>query len=101
PRLSKQWFIAVSKTPKNGGPSIAQAAIDAVRDGHIKFTPEMYAKTYFEWINNIHDWCVSRQLWWGHRIPAWHCDACGKTTVSRDAVHACSGCGITDIKQET
>ncbi len=81
--------------------SIAANAIAAVRDGHIKFTPEMYSKTYFEWMNNIHDWCISRQLWWGHRIPAWHCGACNKITVSLDTPGACSGCGITDIKQET
>jgi valyl-tRNA synthetase len=106
PRLSMQWFIAVNKTPggsdgKVGGDSIAANAIAAVHDGHIKFTPEMYSKTYFEWMNNLHDWCISRQLWWGHRIPAWHCGACGKITVSVDAVTACSGCGITDIHQET
>ncbi|MGA7157557.1 MAG: valine--tRNA ligase [Acidobacteriaceae bacterium] len=101
PRLSMQWFIAVNKTPKAGGESIAAKAIAAVRDKHIKFTPEMYSKTYFEWMNNIHDWCISRQLWWGHRIPAWHCNACGCITVSRDVATACSGCGITDIHQET
>ncbi len=101
PRLSMQWFIAVNKTPEAGGNSIAANAIAAVRDGHIDFTPEMYTKTYNEWMNNIHDWCISRQLWWGHRIPAWHCNACGCITVSRDAVTACSGCGITDIHQET
>ncbi len=101
PRLSMQWFLAVNKTPKAGGNSIAANAIAAVRDKHIQFTPEMYSKTYFEWMNNIHDWCISRQLWWGHRIPAWHCDACGCITVSRDVATACSGCGITDIRQET
>jgi valyl-tRNA synthetase len=101
PRLSMQWFLAVNKKPSGGGSSIAENAIAAVREGHIKFTPEMYAKTYFEWMNNLHDWCISRQLWWGHRIPAWHCSACGKITVSLDAVTACSGCGITDIRQET
>jgi valyl-tRNA synthetase len=101
PRLSMQWFLAVNKTPDKGGNSIAQNAIAAVTEGHIKFTPEMYSKTYLNWMNNIHDWCISRQLWWGHRIPAWHCDACGKITVARDAVEACSGCGITDIRQET
>ena len=71
PRLSMQWFIAVNKAPSTGGDSIAEKAIAAVRDQHIRFTPEMYSKTYFEWMNNIHDWCISRQLWWGHRIPAW------------------------------
>jgi valyl-tRNA synthetase len=131
PRLSMQWFLAVNKTPntpsqnvssrpesvssadgveRSASPgsatqaasnSIAANAIAAVRDGHIKFTPEMYSKTYFEWMNNIHDWCISRQLWWGHRIPAWHCDACNCITVSRDVATACSGCGITDIRQET
>ncbi len=95
--------------PAPDGPaqnSIAANAIAAVYSpsnpaGHIKFTPEMYSKTYFEWMNNIHDWCISRQLWWGHRIPAWHCNACQKITVSRETPAACSGCGITDIKQET
>jgi valyl-tRNA synthetase len=101
PRLSMQWFIAVHKQPAGGGLSLAEKAIAAVRDGHVRITPENYTKTYFEWMNNLHDWCISRQLWWGHRIPAWHCSACGKITVSRDAVTACSGCGITDIKQET
>ncbi len=105
PRLSMQWFLAVNKQPlvdgKPGGESIATKAIAAVRDGHVKFTPDNYAKTYFEWMNNLHDWCLSRQLWWGHRIPAWHCGACGKTTVSVEPPGNCHGCGITDIKQET
>jgi valyl-tRNA synthetase len=101
PRLSMQWFLAVNKTPNTGGESIAANAVAAVRDGHIKFTPEMYTKTYNQWMENIYDWCISRQLWWGHRIPAWHCNACGAITVSRDVATACSGCGITDIHQET
>ncbi len=101
PRLSKQWFLAVTKTPASGGSSIAQNAIDAVRDGHIKFTPEMYAKTYFEWMNNIHDWCISRQLWWGHQIPAWHCGTCNKITVSRETPKVCGECGSGEIVQET
>ena len=115
PRLSLQWFLAVNKLPQTRVPhpssdrspdsaaqeSIAANAIDAVRDGHIKFTPDMYEKTYFEWMNNIHDWCISRQLWWGHRIPAWHCAACNEITVSRDTPDACATCGITDITQET
>ena len=101
PRLSMQWFLAVNKEPVGGGESIGAKAIAAVRDGHVKFTPENYAKTYFEWMNNLHDWCLSRQLWWGHRIPAWHCGACGKITVAVETPGACSGCGITDIKQET
>jgi valyl-tRNA synthetase len=125
PRLSMQWFLAVNKQPREAGveggfsplsapptepgfspgapprQSIAANAIAAVEQGHITFLPENNRKTYMEWMTNIHDWCISRQLWWGHRIPAWHCNACGKITVSRDAVNACSGCGITDIHQET
>ena len=93
PRLSMQWFIKIQP--------LADKAIAAVEQGHITFTPDNNRKTYMEWMTNIHDWCISRQLWWGHRIPAWHCSACGEITVSRDAVTACSGCGITDIRQET
>jgi valyl-tRNA synthetase len=93
PRLSMQWFIKIQP--------LADKAIQAVEQGHITFTPDNNRKTYMEWMTNIHDWCISRQLWWGHRIPAWHCNACGCITVSRDAVTACSGCGITDIRQET
>src|SRR5208283_973950 len=114
PRLSMQWFLAVNKTPgapgldsetwdstDPRGQSIAAKAISAVRDGHIKFTPEMYEKTYFEWMTNIHDWCISRQLWWGHRIPAWHCAGCRAITVARDTPTACATCGSTQITQET
>jgi valyl-tRNA synthetase len=93
PRLSMQWFVRIQP--------LADKAIAAVEQGHITFLPENNRKTYMEWMTNIHDWCISRQLWWGHRIPAWHCNACGCITVSRDAVTACSGCGITDIHQET
>jgi valyl-tRNA synthetase len=125
PRLSMQWFLAVNKQPHEAGveggfsplsatptkpgfspgapakQSIAANAIAAVAEGHIAFLPENNRKVYMEWMTNLHDWCISRQLWWGHRIPAWHCNACGKITVSRDVVSACSGCGITDIRQET
>jgi valyl-tRNA synthetase len=117
PRLSMQWFVAVNKIPQNlGAPhlasemwdpddprgrSIAANAIAAVRDGHIQFVPEMYRKTYMEWMTNIHDWCISRQLWWGHRIPAWHCAACHAITVSRSTPTACSTCHRTDIVQST
>lgn len=93
PRLSKQWFLRIQP--------LADKAIAAVDQGHIRFTPENYKRTYDEWMHNIHDWCLSRQLWWGHRIPAWHCDACGAITVTRETPAACSGCGITDIRQET
>ena len=101
PRLSKQWFLAVNKTPKRGGNSIAADAIRAVEEGHIRFTPEQYRKTYDEWMKNIHDWCLSRQLWWGHRIPAWHCAKCPEVTVARETPAACSGCGATELTQET
>ncbi len=92
PRLSTQWFVKIQP--------LADKAIDAVEQGHIKFTPAQYAKTYFEWMRNIHDWCISRQLWWGHRIPAWHC-GCGKVTVAQDTPAKCAHCGSTEITQET
>ena len=93
PRLSTQWFIKIQP--------LADKAKEAVRQGHIKFTPEMYEKTYFEWMENIHDWCISRQLWWGHRIPAWHCAECRKITVARVDPTACAYCGSKKITQET
>jgi valyl-tRNA synthetase len=93
PRLSDQWFIKIQP--------LADKAIAAVEQGHIRFTPEMYAKTYFEWMANIHDWCISRQLWWGHRIPAWHCGACAGITVARSAPAACAQCGSAELTQET
>ncbi len=105
PRLSMQWFVAVNKQPMvdgvTAGKSIAAKAIAAVREGHIGFTPENYGKIYFEWMNNLHDWCISRQLWWGHRIPAWHCAACSQITVSLEDATACQHCGSADITQET
>jgi valyl-tRNA synthetase len=106
PRLSLQWFLAVNKTPNTGGKSIAQNAIDAVESINgekpaIHFTPEMYKKIYLEWMTNIHDWCISRQLWWGHRIPAWHCKPCGGITVSRETPTHCGNCNSPDIVQET
>ncbi len=100
PRLSMQWFLAVNKTPSTGGDSIKEKAIAAVREGHIHFTPEMYSKTYFEWMNNLHDWCLSRQLWWGHRIPAWHCDR-HHITVAREPPTACTTCASPNLTQET
>jgi valyl-tRNA synthetase len=93
PRLSTQWFIKIQP--------LADKAKAAVREKHIRFTPEMYEKTYFEWMENIHDWCISRQLWWGHRIPAWHCADCRKITVARIDPTACAHCGSKKITQET
>jgi valyl-tRNA synthetase len=106
PRLSTQWFIAVNKKPDDGGASIAEKAIAAVKPGAdgkkaIRITPEQYEKTYLNWMENIHDWCISRQLWWGHRIPAWHCANCHKTTVARVDPTACSHCGSAQVTQET
>ncbi len=92
PLLSTQWFIRIQP--------LADPAIEAVEQGYIRFTPEQNAKTYFEWMRNIHDWCISRQLWWGHRIPAWHCAECGKITVARTTPAACEHCGSGRIEQE-
>ncbi|HUX45806.1 MAG TPA: valine--tRNA ligase, partial [Terracidiphilus sp.] len=97
PRLSMQWFVKIQP--------LADKAIAAVKEGHVKFTPEMYQKTYLNWMENIHDWCISRQLWWGHRIPAWHCAACRKITVPRPGTSgeptACAHCGSAQLTQET
>jgi len=98
PRLSTQWFIKIQP--------LADKAIAAVKPDEngnkaIRFVPEMYEKTYLNWMENIHDWCISRQLWWGHRIPAWHCAACHKITVARQDPTKCSHCGSTEITQET
>jgi valyl-tRNA synthetase len=108
PRLSLQWFLAVNKAPNTGGNTIAKNAIDAVESINgakpaINFTPEMYKKIYLEWMTNLHDWCISRQLWWGHRIPAWHCNnsKCNAITVSRDTPTQCGTCASTAITQET
>ncbi len=103
PRLSLQWFVAVNKQPKSGGPSLAQAAIDAVKGEQpaIAFSPENYRTIYLNWMENIHDWCISRQLWWGHRIPAWHCKECKEITVSRETATKCAKCGSASIEQDT
>jgi valyl-tRNA synthetase len=93
PRLSMQWFLKIQP--------LADKAIAAVEEGHIKFTPSMYAKTYFEWMRNIHDWCISRQLWWGHRIPAYHCPECGTTCVARTRPEKCGSCDHAELQQET
>jgi len=93
PYLSPQWFV---KT----GP-LAAPAIAAVEDGRVKIIPKGWENTYFEWMRNIKDWCISRQIWWGHRIPAWYCDECGTITVSRTDADACRKCGGKNIRQET
>ncbi|NTU52079.1 MAG: valine--tRNA ligase, partial [Candidatus Aminicenantes bacterium] len=85
PHLSWQWFVRVKP--------LAEEAIRVVEDGSIEFVPPNWAKTYFEWMNNIRDWCISRQLWWGHRIPAWYCRDCGRTMVAMEAPGKCATCG--------
>jgi valyl-tRNA synthetase len=91
PRVSMQWFVKMEP--------LAKPAIDAVRNGDTKFVPERFDKVYFNWMENIRDWCISRQLWWGHRIPAWYCD-CGETIVSRETPEKCPHCGGTHLHQD-
>jgi valyl-tRNA synthetase len=100
PRLSTQWFVAVNKRPNNGGMSWAEAAIAAVEKGYIRFTPENYKTIFLQWMENIHDWCISRQLWWGHRIPVWYCTGCSEPTVARETPTKCSKCGGTTLEQD-
>ncbi|HYE24933.1 MAG TPA: valine--tRNA ligase [Clostridia bacterium] len=99
PRVSMQWFVAVNKKPGHGGMSMAEAAIAVVEKGYVKFTPENYKTIYLQWMQNIHDWCISRQLWWGHRIPAWYCGDCNEITVAREEPKACK-CGSTRLTQD-
>ena len=101
PRISTQWFLAVNKKTNDGRPSLAQVARDVVNDGRIRFTPENYKAIYLQWMENIHDWCISRQLWWGHRIPAWHCADCKGITVERTNPTKCAHCGSANIEQDT
>jgi len=93
PTLSRQWFVRTRP--------IAEAAIQAVRDGRTKIIPRVWEKTYFDWMNGIRDWCISRQIWWGHRIPAWYCERCDETIVSKEEPHSCSRCGGRECRQET
>ena len=92
PLISKQWFVKMEP--------LAGPAIKAVKDGEIKFIPERFEKIYYNWMENIRDWCVSRQLWWGHRIPAWYCGECGEITVSRDEPAGCGKCGGKDLTRD-
>ncbi|HUP64500.1 MAG TPA: valine--tRNA ligase [Thermoanaerobaculia bacterium] len=93
PMVSTQWFVRIEP--------LAGPAIDAVRKGEIALIPQSWEATYFNWMENIHDWCISRQLWWGHRIPAWYCDACGHLHVAEDAPDGCDSCGSAELRQET
>ena len=92
PKVSKQWFVKMEP--------LAKPAIDCVKNGEVKFVPERFDKTYYHWMENIKDWCISRQLWWGHRIPAWYCDECGEVVVSKETPTACSKCGCTHLTQD-
>ncbi len=101
PRLSTQWFMAMTKQGKNGEPSLAARGREVVERGEVRFTPENYKTIYLHWMENIHDWCVSRQLWWGHRIPAWYCAEHQHITVARDTPPKCATCGSTHLTQES
>ena len=92
PRVSTQWFVKMEP--------LAKPAIDVVKDGTIRFIPERLEKTYYNWMENIKDWCISRQLWWGHRVPAWYCEDCGETIVSETDVDTCPKCGGKRIHQD-
>ena len=90
--ISKQWFLSMK--------TLAEEAKQAVHSGKVKITPEKWVKVYYDWLNNIRDWCVSRQLWWGHRIPAYYCDDCGEVIVSKEPVKKCPKCGSGNVRQD-
>ena len=92
PMIKPQWFVRMKE--------MAQAAIDTLKDGNLTFVPERFDKTYLHWLENIRDWCISRQLWWGHRIPAYYCDECGETIVAREMPEKCPKCGCTHFHQD-
>ncbi len=92
PLLSEQWFCKMKE--------LAGPAIDVVKQGKVKFYPERYASIYIDWMENIRDWCISRQLWWGHRIPVWKCDDCGQYTAAKTSLEACSKCGSSKVTQD-
>lgn len=92
PMTSAQWFVKMAP--------LAKPAMDVVTEGKTKFVPDRFSKTYLRWMENVHDWCISRQLWWGHRIPAFYCDDCGEMTVSKEDIHVCPKCGSKNVRQE-
>ena len=92
PMTSAQWFVKMAP--------LAKPAMDVVTKGKTKFVPDRFSKTYLRWMENVHDWCISRQLWWGHRIPAFYCDDCGEMTVSKEDIHVCPKCGSKNVRQE-
>ncbi|MEE9165446.1 MAG: valine--tRNA ligase, partial [Nitrospinota bacterium] len=93
PTISLQWFVRIKP--------LAEPAIQAVKEGKVKIIPKNWEKTYFDWMENIRDWCISRQIWWGHQIPAWHCASCSNTLVEKDTPEKCDKCEGTDLIQET
>ena len=92
PKVSKQWFVKMEP--------LAKPAINCVKNGEVKFVPERFDKTYYHWMENIKEWCISRQLWWGHRIPAWYCDDCGEVVVSKETPTVCPKCGCNHLTQD-
>ena len=92
PMIKPQWFVRMKE--------MGQAALDIIKTDELSFVPEQFDKTYIHWLENIRDWCISRQLWWGHRIPAWYCDECGETIVSRETPTVCPKCGCTHLTQD-
>ena len=92
PHISEQWFVKMEP--------LAKPAIEAVRTGKVEFVPERFDKIYYNWMENIQDWCISRQLWWGHRIPAYYCQECGEVIVSKEEPHKCTKCGSANLKQD-
>ena len=92
PMIKQQWFVKMEE--------MAKPAIEALKKGDLNFVPDRFDKTYLNWLENIHDWCISRQLWWGHRIPAWYCQDCGEIIVAEHAPETCTKCGSTNLKQD-
>ena len=92
PIISAQWFVKMEP--------LAREAMRVVKDGEVKFVPERFSKTYLNWMENVHDWCISRQLWWGHQIPVWYCADCGKMTCTREDPDVCQHCGSKNITRD-
>lgn len=111
PLVSKQWFVGVDRKPKSGGSSLKERACEVVENGDITIIPDRFNKTYFQWMDNLHDWCISRQIWFGHRIPVWYCRTCHRDhakheqdeywMVQMEEPKQCSRCGSTDLHQDT
>ena len=92
PMIKPQWFVKMDE--------LAKPAINAIKTGELKFVPERFGKIYLNWLENIRDWCISRQIWWGHRIPAYYCDECGEVVVAREMPEKCPHCGCTHLTQD-